>query len=107
MSSIASFYLLDRSAVPGLVEAADHATIVIPWPKSRWRVVRYFESRFGDPKHLVPTVVSPVYNYLQESDLGVSDGDYGWSGTGLYYLMRFREETGTINVRYDLTYLVT
>jgi len=120
MSSVASFHLLHRSAVPGLVEAAGHATVVIPWPKSRWRVVRYFESRFGDPQHLVPAVVSPVYNYLQENDLGVSGGEYGWSGNGLYYLMCFLEDTGTalgtdeyraeteaINVRYDLTYLVT
>jgi len=120
VSSVASFHLLDRSAVPGLVEAAKLRTIVIPRAGSRWLVVRYFESRFGDPRHLVPTVVQPVYNYLQEHDLGVSGGSYGWSGYGLLYLMSFLEDTGTalgtdeyraeteaINVRYDLTYLVT
>jgi hypothetical protein len=65
-------------------------------------------------------MVSPVYNYLQENDLGVSGGLFEWSGYALMDLMFLLEETGTplgeaeyraeteaVNAAYDLTYLIT
>jgi hypothetical protein len=94
MSAIASFYLLDRSAIPGLAQSAK-AEPAMP-------------------------MVSPVYNYLQENDLGVSGGLFEWSGYVLMDLMLLLEDTGTslgeaeyraeseaVNAAYDLTYLIT
>jgi hypothetical protein len=94
VSAIASFYLLDRSAVPALAQAA---TVKPAMP-----------------------MVSPVYNYLQENDLGVSGGLFEWSGYVLLNLMSILEDTGVqlgeaeyraeseaVNAVYDLTYLIT
>ena len=69
MSALASFYMLDRSAVAGLAQAT----------KAKPAMHR----------------VSPVYNYLQEKDLGVSGGLFDWSGYALMALMLLLEETST------------
>jgi hypothetical protein len=65
-------------------------------------------------------MVSPLHDYLQEHDLGVSGGHYDWSGYGLMYLMFLLEDMGTtlgkaeypvetaaINAEHGLTYLIT
>jgi hypothetical protein len=117
MSAIASFYLLDRSAVAGLVQAAKAKPITIPAPTGRWFAAGGIRRRIG---WRIPTcTVSPVHNYLQENDLGVS-GSYDWSGYVLMDLMSILEDMGTapgmaeyqaetelVNAVYDLTYLIT
>jgi hypothetical protein len=120
MPAIASFYLLDRSAVPGLAQAAKAKPVMIPAAKRRWTAAGRFRSRIGwrNPTSLI--MVSPVYNYLQENDQGVSSGLYDWSGYALMHLMVLLEDTGTtlgtaeylaeievVNAVYDLTYLIT
>jgi hypothetical protein len=100
MSAIASFYLLDRSAVRGLTQAAK-AKPAMPMVAPAYNYL-------------------PVHNYLQENDLGVSGGLFDWSGYALMYLMVILEDTGTplgtaeyraeteaVNAVYDLTYLIT
>ncbi len=116
MSAIASFYLLERSAVPGLVEAAKaKATIPVAPTQSDGR-----RRRFAWSRRPAPLMVSPVSNYLQENDLGVSGGLFDWSGYALLDLMLVLEETGTrlgeaeyraeteaVSAAYGLTYLIT
>ena len=114
MSAIASFYLLDRSALPGLVQAANAEPVMIPAATHRWPVIGKFRNRTSS------IMVVPVFTYLQENDLGVSGGLYDWSGYMLMHLMILLEETGTtlgaaehraeaeaVNAAYGLTYLIT
>lgn len=95
MSAIATFYLLDRSAIPGLVRAAKENAFEVPAPKPRWPAVGYLRSRFGRQRPNWANLVFPVPNYLQENDLGASGDSYDWSGYVLAFLMGFLEETGT------------
>jgi hypothetical protein len=119
MSAVATFYLLDRSAIPGLVQAAKEKPFEIPAPKPRWPAIGYLRSRFGRQRPNWANLVFPVPNYLQESDLGVSD-DWGWSGYVLAFLMGFLDETGTalgtteyraesevVNAAHESTLLIT
>jgi hypothetical protein len=120
MSAIASFYLLDRSAVPGLAQAANAEPVMIPAAAHRWPVIGKFRNRIGWRNPTSSIMVVPVYNYLQENDLGVSGGLYDWSGYALMHLMVLLEDTGTtlgtaeyraeteaVNAVYELTYLIT
>jgi hypothetical protein len=120
MSAIASFYLLDRSAIPGLLQAANSEPIAIPAATPARSGISYLRSRFGRRNPTPLIVVSPVSNYLDENDLGVSGGLYDWSGYALLYLMGLLEETGTplgtaeyraeaetVNAAYDTTFLIT
>jgi len=120
MSAIASFYLLDRSAVPGLVQAAHAEPVVIPAASHRWPVIGKFRNRVGGRSPTSSIMVLPVHNYLQENDLGVSGGLYDWSGYALMHLMavledmgvtlgtaEYRAESEAVNAVYDLTYLIT
>jgi hypothetical protein len=123
VSAIASFYLLNRSAIPGLAQAAKAGLLVIPAAKSRRPAIGYLRNLFGrwnptSPVYNYPT--SPVYNYLRENDLGVSGGLWDQSGYPLWYLMGFLEdagielgtaeygaETDAVNAVYEQTWLVT
>lgn len=95
MSAIASFYLLDRSAVAGLVQAAKADPVMIPAATHRWPAIGKFRNRFGWRSPVSSIMVLPVYNYLQENDLGVSGGLYDWSGYALMHLMVLLEDAGT------------
>jgi hypothetical protein len=120
MSAIASFYLLDRSAVPGLVRAANAEPVMIPDTSHRWPVIGKFRNRIGGRNPTSSIMVLPVYNYLQENDLGVSGGSYDWSGYALMHLLglledmgaalgtaEYRAESEAVNAVYDRTYLIT
>jgi hypothetical protein len=120
MSAIASFYLLDRSAVPGLAQAARAKPVTTPAATHRWPLIEKCRSRIGWRNPTSSIMVSPVGNYLQEHDLGVSSGLYDWSGYALMHLMVLLEEAGTtlgtaeyraetevVNAAYGLTYLIT
>jgi hypothetical protein len=119
MSAIASFYRLDRSAVPGLVQAAKAEPVLIRPATGRRGVIAGFMSRTGWRRPASSIMVLPVSNYLQENDRGVA-GEYDWSGYALMYLMDFLENAGitlgadeyrveaeAVNAVYDLTYLIT
>ncbi|MFG2059604.1 hypothetical protein ACGFI9_36885 [Micromonospora sp. NPDC048930] len=119
MSTVASFYLLDRSAVPGLARAAKAKPVMTPAATHRWPAIGKFWSRIGcrNPTPLI--MPSPVFEYLEENDLGVL-GWYDWSGYVLMHLMLLLEDTGTqlgaaeyraeteaLNAGDGLTYLIT
>src|SRR5262245_33422338 len=119
MSAIASFYVLSRSVMPGLAQAAKEKPVTIPAAKPRWRAVGYLAKRFGRSDSTWPVVVLPVADYIEENDLGVSD-DFDWSGYVLWYVMGFLQETGialgtaeyraeteAVNAVYDATFLIT
>lgn len=106
--------------VEELAEAANAEPIMIPAAAHRWPVIRKFRNRIGWTVPTSSIMVLPVYNYLQENDLGVSGGFYDWSGYALMHLMVLLEDTGTtlgtteylaetevVNAVYDLTYLIT
>jgi hypothetical protein len=115
VSSIATFYLLKRPAIPGLVQAAKTEPIVIPAAHSP--VIGYFRRMFGRWERTSPIVVSAEDNYLEEQDLAGYDD---WFGYPLMHLMGLLRETGTVlgaaeypaetealNAADELTYLVT
>jgi hypothetical protein len=96
---------------------------VIPVAKSRRPTIGYLRNLFGRWNPTAPVSnhpTSPVYNYLQENDLGVSGELWDQSGYPLWYLMSFLKDTGielgtaeyraeteAVNAVYEQTWLVT